>query len=123
MKHGQLQELSVEELVERFARNAVEQDNAMLDDDNKKFNRLYSELDLIERALKLRDGDARQKLVPLLKHGNGQVRLRAAIALLALEPEAARATLQSLSDANVYPQAADARGMIRALDEGSYVPS
>lgn len=123
MKQGQLRELSVDELVERFARNAIEQDNAMFNDDNKKFNRLYSELDLIELELEQRDGDARRKLVPQLEHQNRQVRLRAAIALLALEPEAARATLQSLSGADVYPQAADARGMLSALDEGRYVPS
>lgn len=118
-----LPDLSVEQLVERFVRNAVEQDNAMFEDDNGKFNRLYREMNDIKEELKQRDGDARRELGPLLKHENGQVRLRAAIALLALNPESARATLQSLSDADVYPQAADARGMMRALDEGRYVPN
>ena len=50
-------------------------------------------------------------------------RLRSAFATLALEPEAARRTLQTISDRDEYPQAADARGMMRALDDGSYVPS
>jgi hypothetical protein len=45
-----------------------------------------------------------------------------AIALLKLEPETARAALQRIVDENDYPQAADARGMLSALDEGRYVP-
>jgi hypothetical protein len=123
MKRGQLHDLSVEDLVEHFVRNAVEQDEAILLDDNRKYRRLYFDMNDLEGKLKQRDGDQRRALLPLLKHSNAQVRLKAAIALLALEPEAARATLQKISDANEYPQAADARGMMSALDEGTFVPS
>jgi hypothetical protein len=49
--------------------------------------------------------------------------LKAALATLAVAPEAARATLQLISDRQEYPQAADARGMMRAIDEGTYVPT
>jgi hypothetical protein len=37
-------------------------------------------------------------------------------------PEAARRTLQVISDRQEYPQAADARGKMRAVDKGTYVP-
>jgi hypothetical protein len=55
-------------------------------------------------------------------HPNAQVRLKAATATLAVAPEAARQTLQIISDRQEYPQAADARGMMRAVDKGTYVP-
>jgi predicted transcriptional regulator len=37
--------------------------------------------------------------------------------------DAARQALQIISDREEYPQAADARGMIRAVDDGTFVPS
>jgi len=123
MMPDNLKNLSIEELADRFVRNALAQDEAIIDDDNKKYRRLYFEMNDIEDELKQRDGDQRQVLFPLLKHRNAQVRLKAAIAVLAIEPKAARLALQEISDANEYPQAADARGMMSAIDEGRYVPS
>lgn len=123
MTTGQLQGLSVDELVERFVSNALDQDQAILLDDNRKYRRLYFEMKALKEALKGRAGDQRTALLPLLKHRNAQVRLKAAIATLAVEIDTARAALQKISDANEYPQAADARGMMSALDEGRYVPS
>lgn len=123
MTSTSLKDLSAAELVEEFLSVALAQDEALLDDDNAKYNRLFDQMEDVKELLKSRDGDQRRALLPLLKHSNAQVRLKAAIALLAIEPEAARATLQKISDANEYPQAADARGMMGALDEGRYKPS
>jgi len=49
--------------------------------------------------------------------------LKSAIATLALVPDAARSTLQTISDQNEYPQAAYARDMITALGDGRFIPS
>jgi hypothetical protein len=76
----------------------------------------------VPRQLKSHTDDERRALLPL-KRRNAQVRSKAATALLALELEAARATLRKISDADEYPQAARARGIMKALDEGRYVPS
>jgi hypothetical protein len=59
----------------------------------------------------------------LHNHPNAQVRLTSAIETLALEPIESRRVLQSISDRNEYPQAANARGMMMALDEGRYTPT
>jgi hypothetical protein len=122
MKRARLQDLSMDELVERFVAIALAQDHAMLHDENAKYRRLYHEMDRIEQELKSRPGDQRHTLVLLFNHPNAQVRLTAALATLALAPEAARRTLQVISDRQEYPQAADARGMMRAVDNGTYVP-
>lgn len=123
MSSDDMRALTVEQLVDRFIRIALDQDKAITFDDSAAFNRLYSRMELVETELRSRSGDQRRALRPLLDHANAQVRLKAAIVLLAIEPVAARETLQTISDNNEYPQMADARRMMRALDEGRYVPS
>jgi hypothetical protein len=49
--------------------------------------------------------------------------LKAAIHTLAVAPAEARAQLQAIAEAHWFPQTADAAGMLRALDEGRYVPA
>ncbi len=123
MKVAPLETLDVDALVKHFVSIAIEQDEAIFKDDNRTYNRLYNEMEAVEAELKQRDGDQRRALLPLLRHWHPQVRLKAAIAVLAIEPEVGRQTLQKISDADQYPQAADARSMMNALDEGRYVPS
>jgi hypothetical protein len=123
MKRIALQEMTVEQLVEQFTTMALEQDNALLEDEIGKYNRLYDKMEELEQELKERDDDQRRLLLPLIDHPNSEVRLKAAIATLSIDPEAARQALQHISDNNEYPQAAYARGMMKALDEGRYVPS
>jgi len=122
MSQAKFQRMTVDQLVTRFADIALDQDKADLKGDYAKFNRLYDEMDAVEKELKARVGDQRSALLPLFNHPNAQVRLKSAIATLALAPQEARRTLQILSDRQEYPQAADARGMIRAIDEGTFVP-
>jgi Domain of unknown function (DUF2019) len=121
MKRTKLHEMTVAHLVDRFIAVALDEDKAMLD--TAKFNRLFWELDAVNEELKSRPGDQRRALLPLLDHSNAQVRLQSAIATLAVAPEAARQALQIISDRQEYPQAADARGMMRALDNRTYIPS
>jgi hypothetical protein len=122
MTRIKLNEMTIVELVRQFVSIALDQDKAMRYDDNRKFKRLYKQMEAIEEELKNRPGDQRRTLIPLFEHPNAQVRLKSAITTLALAPEDARRTLQIISDRQEYPQAADARGMIMALDEGTYIP-
>lgn len=115
--------MSSQQLVERFLAIALEQDQAVLYDDFALYNRLYDQMSAVEVELKSRIGDQRSLLLPLYQHENAQVRLQAALATLTVAPDASRAVLQEISDRNEYPQAADARGMLRALTEGTYTPS
>jgi hypothetical protein len=117
-----LKDKSVEELVDRFVAIMLHQEKAIFDDDTQEYNLLYQKMASLIDELKNRTGDQRHALIPLLAHRSAQVRLMAAIATLALAPDAARAALQQISDRNEYPQAAYARGMMRALDRG-HVPT
>jgi Domain of unknown function (DUF2019) len=123
MKQPKLEDMTMVQLVEHFTDIALAQDNAMRRDDNADFNRLFWRMEAIEEELKRRKGDQRRALLPLFGHPNAQVRLKSAIATLAVAPNEARQTLQIISDRQEYPQAADARGMMSAVDEGTYIPS
>ena len=122
MTRNKLNEIATEELVDQFVRIALDQDRAMRYNDNATFKRLFHQMDAIKEELKGRPGDQRRTLIPLHEHRNAQVRLKSAIATLALVPKDARRVLQVISDRQEYPQAADARGMMMALDEGTYIP-
>ena len=75
MKRKKISALSVEELVEEFAWLAIEQDYALLGNEQAKVNRLFWKLDAIENELKSRSGDQRTALLPLYNHENMQVRV------------------------------------------------
>lgn len=123
MKRNRFGDMGDEELVERFTTMALDQDEALLMDELAKYNRIYDQMDALKKELKVREGDKRRVLLPLLDHRNAQVRLKAAIATLAIEPEAAREALQKIVDQKEFPQAGSAGSMLDALDEGRYVPS
>lgn len=119
-----VEDMTGEQLVERFLAIALEQDYVeRMDEPVAEYNRLFGLMDEVKRELKSRPGDGRHALVPLLDHANAHVRLKAAIATLALAPEAARSTLQELSDRNRPPEASSAREMMEALDDGTYTPN
>ncbi len=123
MKREGLAEMSNEDLVERFTTMALQQDEALLMDEIGKYNRIYDQMDAVKQELKVRAGDQRRLLLPLLEHPNAQVRLKAAITTLAIEPQTARNALKKIVDQKEFPQAANASSMISAVNEGRYVPS
>jgi hypothetical protein len=113
----------VQELVGRFLSVSLAQYDALYVVDTTKYNRLYAMMVDIRNELKRRDGDQRRALLPLLDHPNVQVRLKAAITVLAVAPELARRALESIRDSGILPQSADAEGMLETIDKGTYVPS
>jgi Domain of unknown function (DUF2019) len=123
MKPAQLQKVPLRKLYERFISAAFDQHKSLVTGDHAGYNRLFEEVVAIEEELKRRGEDARRALASLFDHPKAQVRLNAAIATLAVEPEAARQALQLISDRNEYPQAPYARDMLWALDKGTYKPS
>jgi hypothetical protein len=114
--------MSVDQLVERFAALALEQDRALLGENITRVNQLYDALKDVESELKLRDGDQRRALLRLYDHKNPQVRLKAVKATLAVIPETARPMLQAIADSREYPQAGEAGMSIWFLKEGIYKP-
>jgi hypothetical protein len=122
MKQANLEEMTIDELVEHFAEIGVAQDHAELIGEMGKFNRLYEQMDATEKELRRRGRDARLSLLRLYDHPNMQVRLNAAKRTLGVAPEAARKVIQAIYDSKWYPQALDAGMSLRNLDSGVFKP-
>jgi len=123
MKRKKIDEMTSDELVERFMAISLEQDDALLGSEISRFNRLFDQKIAVVSELKARPGDQRELLLKLFAHPNAQVRLNAAKATLAVAYSAARAQLQVIADSREYPQAGDAGMSIRGLDDGTYKPA
>ncbi|SDB31528.1 DUF2019 domain-containing protein [Bauldia litoralis] len=122
MSGASLDRRSIEELVDRYAATGVAQDEAELNDDIGKYNRLVDDIIAVEAELKSRAGDQRTALMKLYDHPNMQVRLNAAHATLAVAPEAARALLMTIRESRWMPQAMQAGMSLRNLENGVYRP-
>lgn len=120
MKRESLNQLATKRLLQRYAENGVEQDEAIFNDENQKFKRLYWEMDAIEKELALRD--QRRLLMQFYDHRNLQVRLNAAKATLAIAPAEARHQLEAIRSSKIYLQAADAGMSLWNLDRGVFKP-
>ena len=123
MTRTELRDISTEDLVDLFLRIALDQDNAIRRDDNAAFNRLFDQMDAVKEELKKRPGDQRRALMRLYTHPNVQVRLKSAIATLAIVPEKARSLLQVIADSRDYPQAGDAGMTLYSLEQGIFKPT
>jgi hypothetical protein len=123
MKRINVPEMTVDQLVERFAAIAMDQGDAMRKDDNAKFTRLFWQMEAVEGELKARLGDQRRALLRLYDHPNTQVRLTAAKATLAVAPEAARRLLRTIAESKDYPQAGDAGMSLVNLERGIFKPT
>jgi hypothetical protein len=123
MKPTKLEELTVDQLTERYTDIGVDQDRALLRGEISKFNRLFDQMVAIEDELRARSGDQRQQLLRLYEHPNAQVRLNAVKATLAVAPALARRMLQAIADSREYPQAGDAGMTLINLDRGIFKPT
>ncbi len=118
---AKLENMSIDELVELFEKNTLEQDDAILMEEISKFNKLYPQMRAIRAELSNRD--ARASLTKLYDHENMQVKLQAAMATLVVVPTDARRVIEAISQTGWMPQAADAKETIRLLDSGFFKPS
>jgi hypothetical protein len=122
VKRVKLEEMTIDELVERFAGIGIAQDQAELMGEIGKFNSLYRQMDATEKELRGRGREARLALLRLYDHPNMQVRLNAAKRTLGVAPEAARKVIQEIYDSKWYPQAGDAGMTLSNLDRGVFKP-
>ncbi len=122
MRRVKLEEMTVDELVERFAEIGVAQDQAELIGEMGKFNHLYKQMDATEKEIRTRGREARLALLRLYNHPNMQVRLNAAKRTLGVAPVEARKAIQAIYDSKWYPQAGDAGMTLSFLDDGTFKP-
>ena len=118
-----LEGMTTDKLVEYFTKISLDQYEAILDEDNDEFNRLYDDMMALKDEFIKRGPDRRRSLIPSFNHPNPQVRFNAAMAMLAIVPDAARQVLQIISDRNEQPQAMDARMIMKSIDAGRYIPT
>ena len=122
MKRIKLEEMTVSQLVDRFAAICLEQDQALLYSKLAKYNRLYFQMIALEEELKKRPGDQRRALLALYHHPDAQVRLQSARTTLAVEPVAARLSIETIANSRKFPQAGDAGMTLSNLDRGIFKP-
>ena len=113
-----LDNLTVEQLVERFTSITLDQDRALRSSNHGRFNRLFDDMEAVKQEFKARDGDQRRALLPLYDHPNLQVRLKAAKATLAVAPETALKLLRTIAESREYPQAGEAGMSLDNLKDG-----
>jgi ParB-like chromosome segregation protein Spo0J len=123
MKPAHLDQLSVQDLLARFAQICIAQDEALLANEIARFNRLFGAMLEIVNELKRRPGDQRRELLQLYGHPNMQVRLKAAKNSLAVAPKAARRLIEEIKDSNWLPQSGEAGMTLQNLDDGIFKPT
>jgi len=117
-----LTQMSVDQLMARFADFGMAQDEALLGNDFERFNRLFQSMQAVVLELKGRAGDQRRALLTLYAHPNVQVRLKAANSL-AVAPIAGRQLLEEISASQWQPQAGEAGMSLSNLDAGIFKPT
>jgi uncharacterized protein (DUF924 family) len=123
MTTDNLQNLSVNALVDRFATIGVEQYKAKDAEQDERYKELFYKMYDIQEELKRRQGDERRALIMLFDYPNMQVRLMAAKYALAVAPQAARRAIEAIAASTWAPQCYDARMCLHMLDEGTFVPN
>jgi hypothetical protein len=118
MNARKLKDMTAQELVARFLAIALQQYEAVEMDNNSKFNRLFDQMIDVMAEFMVRPLEQRRALMALYQHPNPQVRYLAAVATKDFVPQDARRVCEIISERNEYPQAADARGLMQAIDEG-----
>ncbi|WOK20669.1 DUF2019 domain-containing protein [Rhodopseudomonas sp. BAL398] len=106
-----------------FAAIGVAQDDACLEGDTTKYNRLFRKMRAVAEELKQRPGDQRRALHRLYAFDNMQVRLMAAKTTLAIAPIDARILLREIADAKWLVQSLDAGMCLWNLERGVFVPN
>jgi ParB-like chromosome segregation protein Spo0J len=123
VKTAKLHDLSTDPLVESFIEVCLAQDEALLDGEIAKFNRLFDNMRDVVEELRSRAGDQRQALLPLYKHPNLQVRLKAATNTLAVARDEAQKLLRMIANSGEYPQAGEAGMTLANIERGIFKPA
>lgn len=112
-----LSKLDVSALLELYVEWSIQQGVSLERASISKVNKLGDQINQIDKELKLRPGDQRSALAPLLSHPNAQVRFNAAQSVIWMLPLEARQAIQIIADSGVYPLAGHA-GMYLSMYDG-----
>lgn len=121
MTNSDLSMMSVDALVEAFEMACLGQSEALKRLATNSYNKSFRSMMTARDELNTRK--ERPLLARLYDHADPQVRYQAALATLAFFPEKARAVIQIIGDDHEWPSDALARGTLRMLDDGTFVPN
>jgi len=129
MKTPKLQELSNEQLAERFKLLSFQEAEDACSP--KYYQKAYDQLNRVIAELRRRGPEARRALIPLLDCQDNsrimsavaQCHYNAARELLVVEPARARATLEGLANSVTRSQMAQARRTLEVLNNGTFTPT
>ena len=128
MKTPNLQELTNEQLAERFKLLSFQEAEDACSAEHYQI--AYDELNKVAAELRRRGPEARRALIPLLDCRDNsrimsavaQCHYNAARELLAVEPARARATLEKLAKSVTQSQMFQARRTLEVLNNGTFKP-
>lgn len=123
MRPTNLKSMTIDQLIDLFAKNGIEQDRVIFKEQVAKYKKVFSQMAAMDAELRRRGTHARLVLTKLYEHPNMQVRLQAARLTIDISPDPARHVLEALARSGRMPRAADARGKLRDLDAGMFRPS
>lgn len=109
-------------LTREFERLALEEYKAVEGNENRKSRALYWKIRAVLDELR-QPQERRGALIPFLQHPNINVRLKAAIALLTIEPDRAWAALAEIKATRHTPFSADAALAFINFENGIFVPT
>lgn len=116
-----LSNMPTDELILLFEEICLAQSKALRRLRSGQYNVFYGKMVKVRAVLKERN--ERALLASLYTHADPHVRFQAAMATLALFPDRARAVLTKIADNNEWPSDIDARGILRSLDAGTFIPA
>lgn len=117
--NASLRRATDDQLINKFAKTAHETGETVVNwlPATKKTDQLFA----VKRVLRSRGRDARLKLAPLLASPDRFVRYYTALELYGLLPDQCRPIIEA-NTREFDAIAGDARGFLRAIDEGTYKP-
>jgi uncharacterized protein DUF2019 len=118
-----LSQMSDLELISQFVSAAKARGQAVAELNSRRANVWFDRMKAVDQELRARGSSARAQLGQLLNDSDRFVRYYAAIYLLGLMPDQARTVLEWNAKYGADTLAADARGFLTALDDGSYKPT
>ena len=103
-----LSRLSVAQLLDRFVKLCLQDEEAANSAWVSECDRLVVQISDVKKELQKRPGNQHGALVALFTHPNLQVRYHAAANLMSIMPVEARLQMEAIADSKVYPIAGHA---------------
>ena len=118
-----LNNLTINELVARFVSLSERQYPLLLNDEIKKYNRLFDKQTEIDKELRRRGIEARLELTKLFNHPNIQVRMNAARHSMGVAREPALNVLRQITQEDFGPFRLHAGMAVALIEDGTVTPT